>query len=73
MNDAPMDIQGWARDVIETLIRATDDEGRKVPLDHATRRKVLECALAKNDAMEADMKPGGAFHDFMAGIVGKVH
>ena len=61
-------IDGWALDVIETLIRATDDEGRKGYLDRDTQRRVLKRALVYIDAMEADMKPGGAFHEFMGGL-----
>ena len=63
------DLDQWALDVIETLIRATDDEGRKVHLDHDMQRRVLQRALEWVDGVDADMKPGGAFHDLMAGLI----
>jgi hypothetical protein len=67
-NRGETDIDGWALDVIETMIRAVDDDGRKVCLDHATRRKVLERAMAYSNQMQADMQPGGFFHSIMSGL-----
>lgn len=67
-NRGETQIDGWALDVIETLIRATDDNGLKVALSHEVRRQVLARVIEYNDAMDADMKPGGGFYELMAGL-----